>query len=80
MQKINIDIEFAQCVRNIKGQVLDDILDKPTFKNADYWFPEYKTIAELKRFDKDLLSKREFKAKINDLANSWVKRGLIPKF
>ncbi len=78
-KKVNIDIEFAKCVKKIDGQVLDEILKQPTFKNADYWFPKYGTVAELKRLHENLAAKEDFKKKTSDLYASWVRRDLMPR-
>jgi hypothetical protein len=77
-KEVDIDIEFAKCVKKIDGQVLDEILIQPNFKNADYWFPKYGTVAELKRLDENLAAKKDFKEKTSALYSSWVKRGLMP--
>lgn len=78
-REVDIDVEFAKCVKKIDGQVLDEILRQPNFKNADYWFPKYGTVAELKRLDENLAAKEDFKNKTSDLYSSWVKRGLMPE-
>jgi hypothetical protein len=77
-REVDIDIEFAKCVKKIDGQVLDEILTRPNFKNADYWFPKYGTVAELKRLDENLATKEDFNKKTSELYSSWVKRGLMP--
>jgi hypothetical protein len=77
--KIIIETEFAKCVKEIGGQVLDELLKQPKFKNADYWFPKHNTVAELKRLEENLLEKPDFQNKITEMYSSWVKRGLMPK-
>jgi hypothetical protein len=79
-QVLSIETELAKCVNKLGGQVLDEVLKQPNFKNADYWFPEYKTVAELKRLDEDLSAKEDFQKKVTDLYSSWVQRGLMPEF
>jgi hypothetical protein len=77
-REVDIDNEFAKCVKKIDGQVLDEILEQPNFKNADYWFPKYGTVAELKRLDENLAVKEDFKNKTTKLYSSWIERGLMP--
>ena len=77
--RIDVPKEFAACVRSIGGVILDDVLtgaSKPS--NADYWFPKYQVIAELKCLTENLMTKPEFNQRLSRLHSSWVKRGLIP--
>jgi hypothetical protein len=78
--RIDVEKEFAHCVRAIGGRVLDDELQgsrKPT--NADYWFPEFNVVAELKRLSEDLMTSREFQKKVADRYSGWVRKGLVPR-
>jgi hypothetical protein len=79
MKKINIEYEFKKCVSKTGGQILDDVLKQPRFKNADYWFPEHETIAELKILSENLSIKKDFQCKVNKLFLSWMERKLIPQ-
>ncbi len=76
--RINIAKEMAVCVKQLGGVVLDEILDRPTFANADYWFKCDEVVAELKCLTEDLSSKSEFNASVASMHASWVKRGLVP--
>lgn len=76
---IDIQKELATCVNAIGGQVLDEVLVSPTFKNADYWFPEYNVVAELKQLSENILEKDDYKKKLTDMYWRWVREGLVPQ-
>lgn len=46
-------------------------------KNADFLLPEFNCIGELKRIHKNLDA--TIKARLQQMAESWIRRGLIPK-
>lgn len=76
---IDVEIEMSACVRKIGGVVLaDELGPSPDFLNADYLFRDENTVAELKCMDKDKQSDGKFVAKILELRNDWVRRGLVP--
>lgn len=77
-RRIDVDLEFASCVRRMGGVVLDDVLVQPNFPNSDFWFPKSKVFVELKRLSKDLMSDKVFNQIVSNLHASWLKRGLIP--
>ena len=76
--RISVVDEMATCVKALNGLVLDDVLVKPLFSNADYWFPVERVVAELKCLTEDLSTNQEFTARISKLHASWVKQGLVP--
>lgn len=48
-QSINIEESWREFVRNVNGQVVEDLLPEPRkFENADFLFPAVPSIAELK--------------------------------
>jgi hypothetical protein len=79
--RINIEKEFACCVRAMGGQVIDEVLFGNSAKplNADFWFPEYQVISEFKCLTKNLASQPEFNRRISELLDSWIRQGLVPK-
>lgn len=77
--RIDIANEMAVCVKQMNGMVLDDVLENPDFKNADYWFPGSKVFAELKCLSDDLSTDKAFNESIASLYASWIKRGLLPR-
>ena len=77
--RIDIPTELAVCVKALGGVVLDEILVRPNFSNADYWFSTANVVAELKCLTEDLSTKEEFNESIANLHASWVKRGLVPR-
>jgi hypothetical protein len=76
--EIDVEKEFAKCVRDIGGIVLEDQLKNPSFSNADYWFPKYRVVSELKRLSEDLSEKEDFKQDISELYQTWVREKLVP--
>lgn len=76
---IDIQKEFATCVNAIGGQVLDEVLVNPGFKNADYWFPKYNVVAELKQLSENILEKDNYKKKVTEMYWRWVREGLVPR-
>jgi hypothetical protein len=70
---------MATCIRKIGGLIVDDFLLTPQFPNADYWFPEYHVVAELKCLTENLGSKREFNDRVSALYTSWARNGLLPQ-
>jgi hypothetical protein len=77
--RIDVAKELAVCVKQLNGTVLDEMLYRPNFANADYWFPGYRVVAELKCLTEDLSTKEEFNESVAVLYTSWIKRGLIPR-
>jgi hypothetical protein len=78
-ERIDVPREMANCVRQLGGTVLDEVLVNPNFKNADYWFSEAAVVAELKCMTEDLATDAEFNSKATQLHKSWVERGLVAK-
>ena len=77
--RIDIPTEVALCVKQLNGVVLDEVLERPNFSNADYWFPDANIVAELKCLTEDLSTKATFNESIAVLYASWVERGLVPR-
>jgi hypothetical protein len=77
--RIDVAKELSVCVKQLDGTVLDETLHRPKFANADYWFPSYRVVAELKCLTEDLSSKEDFNESVAVLYDSWIKRGLIPR-
>lgn len=75
---IDIDIEFAACVRKVGGEVLADRFGpSPAFENADYAFLEDGVVAELKRLERDTRSEPTFLARVSQLHQQWVREGKV---
>ena len=60
------------------GIVLDECIVNPTFQNADYWFSEWNTIAELKCLSENYFDRANFSPSLSRKYNSWIERGLVP--
>lgn len=75
--RIDIAKEMAKCVKAIGGHVLDEALENPTFENADYWFPEYNVVAELKQLTEDIGQKPEYGKQLANLYAKWIREGLV---
>jgi hypothetical protein len=77
--RIDVEKEFAKCVRAIGGRVLDDELRGPRSPtNADYWFPEFNVVAEIKRLADNLMTSKDFQKKVAGRYAAWVRKGLVP--
>ncbi|MFH1680614.1 MAG: hypothetical protein ABIH26_08225 [Candidatus Eisenbacteria bacterium] len=79
MSRIDIAKEFKVVVRKIGGMVLDDGPRAPNSPEiADYWFPAFDCIAELKLLSKDLREKEDFRGRLRLLHEKWVREGRVP--
>jgi hypothetical protein len=76
---MNIDESVSRVIRAAGGQLVRDLL--PTgqnlVENADYFFPQYAVIVELKRIEKDLNDDVVFREKRNALYHKWVVTGRV---
>jgi hypothetical protein len=71
--QFSVDEAFVRVVRYAGGLLVSDLLPARTNlpKNADYVFPEFDVIAELKRLNED----HDFSANIQLLYQEWVAQG-----
>lgn len=77
---VDIEKEFAACVRKIGGEVLADRFGpSPPFANADYAFHSDAVIAELKCLERDTRSESTFKDRVNALHRQWEAEGKISR-
>jgi hypothetical protein len=77
--RIDIEREFANCVRKIGGEVLVDRFGpSPVFENADYAFPQDGVIAELKCLERDTRTEPTFKQRVSALHMQWIREGKVP--
>jgi hypothetical protein len=76
--RLPVEETFETFVVKYGGQLVRDLISNvhPP-KNADYLFHTPSVVAELKVIEQDAVTVREMQ-KLNVLANSWVRRGLIP--
>ena len=75
-----MDIEqiFGQVVKEVGGQIVSDLVgSSPAFNNADYIFPQYKVVAELKCLEKDKSNDPHMAHKLVNLWTSWTARNLV---
>lgn len=78
MNRINIDEEFAAVVVRLGGEVLDrHYPSQDGVRVADFYFPRFNTVVELKRLEEDLSAKPDFQAAVRGLHQSWVESGRI---
>src|SRR5271169_7061750 len=77
LPQFSVDETFARVVRQAGGSLVSDLLPTRTNlpKNADYVFPEYNVIAELKRLERDVSEDKEFSASLDQLYREWVVNG-----
>jgi len=77
LPQFSVDETFARVVRHAGGSLVSDLL--PTRanlpKNADYVFPEYNVVAELKRLERDPREDNEFSENLNRFYRQWVVQG-----
>jgi hypothetical protein len=75
--EFSVDEAITNAVRYAGGLLVTDLLPSRTNlpKNADYVFPEYDVIAELKRLEKDRNEDHELSAKIQQLYREWLEQG-----
>lgn len=77
MLRHDIQTELSQCVKDMGGSVLDEVLVNPSFKNADFWFPKAGVIAEMKRLSDNYFSQDSFRTFLSEKYKSWVNNGLV---
>lgn len=75
---INIEKEFNVCVSKVGGYKISDLVGKnPKFLNADYWFPNYEVIAELKCLDDDQIKSENIRRKATEIYNRYMEKGAV---
>ncbi|MGA8549627.1 MAG: hypothetical protein WB678_05275 [Stellaceae bacterium] len=79
LDRYSIEETWTRVARNVGGSLVSDLLPRWTDlpKNADFVFPDYKVIAELKRLEHDSHLDREIPRKINELYRRWVYEGKV---
>jgi hypothetical protein len=81
---IPVEKTFDEFVHGFGGsKVLDLLAQREDLKgsppvNADYLFPAYNVIAELKCLEEDTYSPDEFKEVFRSLMDDWQQRGVLP--
>lgn len=76
---IKIEQEFNVCVCEIGGVKISDIVGSaPSFLNADYLFPQYSVVAELKSLEENLIKSEKIKRKATDIYDRYVREGGAP--
>jgi hypothetical protein len=78
LPKVDVESVFDEVVQIAGGSLVRaDVGNSPTFDNADYIFPDYKLIAELKCLTKDKASDPSTYAKFRRLWIKWRQEGLV---
>lgn len=73
---IEVEKELDDCVTDIGGQLVRDIVGRsPNFNNADYLFPEHKTVAELKILSVDQMREPNIRDKMSQIYREAVDNG-----
>src|SRR6266567_7159531 len=76
--QLHIESSFNEFVKEFNGELVSELLPaNPSFDNADYLFRNDNVVAELKCLEKDILDGIDFKAKLNVLYDTWVRKGLV---
>ncbi len=72
--RLSVEEQLARVVRRVGGSLVSDLLpagvDLP--KNADFVFPQYRVVGELKRLEKNQSESPEMAEKLQQLYQSWV--------
>lgn len=76
MKRIDVQEELTRCLRKLDAVVNDDFVQPNKKKNADYWFPSDKVVAELKCMSDNYFADHTFQDWLNRMYHSWVSRGL----
>lgn len=75
---LDIRTEFSKCVRALGGELLDERQDNEGGEIADYWFPQYETIGELKNLEKDPTADPELAIRFQQMVERWIREHKIP--
>lgn len=78
--RIDVEKELTACLRSLGASVSDDTKSPNKPSNADYWFPADNVVAELKCMSDDYFADGTFMEWLNRAYQSWVTRGLAPRF
>ncbi|MED5511091.1 MAG: hypothetical protein VX841_12440 [Pseudomonadota bacterium] len=77
---IKIEQEFDQCVDEIGGIKISELVgSSPDFFNADYLFPQYEVIAELKCLEEDKIKDKSLVSKASAIYLRYLSEGKAPK-
>lgn len=77
---IDIEPQFNVSVKEVGGYLITDLVGKnPNFLNADYLFPNYEVIAELKCLNEDQIKSKKMREKATRIYNRYAKEGKAPK-
>lgn len=76
VKTIDIQTELTACVRQLGAVVSDDESGSRKPRNADYWFPQDKVIAELKCLSQNYFDDQAYNDWLNKLYLNWVARGV----
>ena len=78
--RIDVERELTACLRSIGALVSDDTSSPSKPSNADFWFPADNVVAELKCMSDDYFADGTFMDWLSQAYQSWVIRGLAPRF
>lgn len=76
MKIIDVQAELTACLRQLGAIVSDDENGPSKTRNADYWFPHHKVVAELKCLNRNYFDDQTFNERLSELYQNWVSRGL----
>lgn len=76
--RIDVDAAFATCVRDLGGLVLDDVRGFRSHEKADYYFPNWQVVAELKCLRNNTEESQSFRRKAWSLYRGWISHGFVP--
>lgn len=78
MSKFDPVEAFTAAVKAAGGLSLDEEIFRPTFRNADYFFPVDRVLIELKCLSKNGMTDDGYRDWLSRQYMGWVRRGLAP--
>lgn len=67
-QPLPVEATWRQFVHSVGGEIIEDLIPEPrTFENADFFFREFRAVAELKAIETEFSARPEFVARFSDL-------------
>jgi len=78
--QVDIEKELNSCVKEIGGILIDEYHGPNEPEKADYWFPDFNVVGELKCLTEDEVFDDQFKQWLNKKYGEWIQRKLVKPF
>jgi hypothetical protein len=77
---MDVEKEFQICVDLVGGIQVTSLVGKsPSFDNADFLFPQYKVVSELKCFEEDKIVDQKIVEKASQIYFQYFSEGKVPE-